>query len=597
MCGIIGCVGFDNSIEHIKNGLLYIEYRGYDSAGISYFDQDFLVTEKRVGNVKNLFDSIDVPLNVMTAIGHTRWATHGIVSERNAHPQISFDGNFTLVHNGIIENNKKIKEGLLKDVSFKSETDTESIVNLIAYYYQKSQNTLLAIKETCKLLKGSFAIAILHKGESDTIYYARKTSPLLVGKNQNGSFLASDVVGFGKLDGKYAIVNNESLGFIKKDEIKAYSFDNKELELIYDEIADNDLMIELGSHKHFMEKEINEDKEAIINTAKLYFSENSPFSALEEGYLENIKKVEFIACGTSYHASLFGSKLLEEEAKIISRSHIASEFIYNPPILENTTLCVFVSQSGETADTLKAIEVAKENKAKTIAVTNVITSNIARCCDYTFRIMAGSEIAVASTKAYNSQVVVMLLLVKFLANKDYRSLAERIIKYTEKINMKDMWKKAQEFYPNIDNVKQVYFVGRHKDYITAMESSLKLKEISYIPSEAYLAGELKHGTLALVEEGTIIIAIITEKDLLCKTENVVEQAKSRGAKALYITPFKELLAKNINPKFIFEIPYFDEDISELYSIIPMQMVSYLVCINKGYDPDKPRNLAKSVTVE
>ena len=598
MCGIVGYLGKNDCVENIKEGLLSVEYRGYDSAGISYIHDGAIQIQKRVGSVANLFDSITCPTDTHCGIGHTRWATHGEVCEKNAHPHISFDNRFSLVHNGIIENYAVIKDGILKDIPFRTNVDTESIVNLVAYFriVNPKLSVLEALCETLKNLQGSYAVAMLALDTPDTIYFARKESPLLIGKGDGETFISSDVLGLGKSCSEYVVVPNGVYGYINKDEVKAFEESGSEVCLEFKSMISHSERAQKGDNAHFMQKEINEIPTVIENTVKIYLNEDNPISKVDKSFWQDIEKIEFIACGTSYHASMVGAMFTEDNAHKVARTHLASEFVYNPPLLNKNTLCVFVSQSGETADTLHAVRVAKERGAKSLGITNVMTSNLASECDVCLPICAGVEVAVASTKAYNAQVTVMMILADFLRDGDYKDIAEKILSQAASIDLDGMWASAKKFVKRVANSRSIYFVGRHMDYITCLESCLKLKEISYIPCEAYAAGELKHGTIALVEDGTTMLAIVTEPKLISKTLNIVEQAKARGAKLIYFTSLN-LKDFAVSEKDVMAAPKVDVELSPLFSIIPMQMLSYMVSVYKGYNPDRPRNLAKSVTVE
>ncbi len=598
MCGIVGYLGNNDCIENIKQGLLNVEYRGYDSAGISYIDGNKIVVQKRVGNVQNLFDTITCPDGIHCGIGHTRWATHGEVCEKNAHPHLSFNNKFSLVHNGIIENYAMLRDNVLSEIPFRTDVDTESIVNMVAYINQEKPEMPIVncLGESLKSLQGSYAIAMIAKETPDVIYFARKESPLLIGVADGETFISSDILGLGKNCEKYVVVPNGVYGVIATDGIKAYKQGGKPYELEFKSMISLGERADKGDNAHFMQKEINEIPAVIVNTIDIYLKPLNPLTIIEPSFWEGIERIEFIACGTSYHASMVGAMFAEDNAHKVARTHFASEFVYNPPFVDEHTLCVFVSQSGETADTLHAVKVAKEKGAKTLGVTNVMTSNLVHVCDHTLPICAGVEVAVASTKAYNAQVTVLLLLADFLRDGNYETIARRISSEAMTLNLEEMWANAKKFVKKISNSRSIYFVGRHMDYITCLESSLKLKEISYIPCEAYAAGELKHGTIALVEEGTTMLAIVTEPKLISKTLNIVEQAKARGATLIYYTSLnlKDFAVKD---KDVMRAPVVDVELSPLFSIIPMQMVAYLVSVGKGYNPDRPRNLAKSVTVE
>ncbi len=598
MCGIVGYLGNGDCIENIKEGLLNVEYRGYDSAGIGYIDENKIVVQKRVGNVANLFDSITCPSGLHCGIGHTRWATHGEVCEKNAHPHLSYNNRFAIVHNGIIENYAMLRDKVLADVPFRTDCDTETVVNMVAYINAQRPNLSIieCLGESLKSVQGSYAIAMIALDTPDVIYFARKESPLLIGKADGETFVSSDILGFGRNCKEYVVVPNGIYGEVTKDGIKAYKQGGEAYELEFKPMVSLGERADKGDNAHFMQKEINEIPAVIVKTIDIYMKKLNPLTMIEPEFWKDIDRIEFVACGTSYHASMVGAMFVEDNAHKVCRTHFASEFVYNPPYIDEHTLCVFVSQSGETADTLHAVKVAKENGAKTLGITNVMTSNLVHICDHSLPICAGTEVAVASTKAYNAQVTVMMLLADFLRDGNYETIARRISSQAMTINLDEMWNAAKAFVKKINGSRSIYFVGRHMDYITCLEASLKLKEISYIPCEAYAAGELKHGTIALVEDGTTMLAIVTEPKLISKTLNIVEQAKARGATLKYYTSL-DLKDFAVKDKDILKAPKVDVELSPLFSIIPMQMVAYLVSVGKGYDPDRPRNLAKSVTVE
>lgn len=595
MCGIIGYLGNGNFKDKARASLNCLEYRGYDSAGVSYIDNNKIIIEKRVGNVNNLFDNITIPDYIHSGIGHTRWATHGAVTTQNAHPHMSFDKKFSLVHNGIIENYQTIKDNILSDIKFRTDVDSEAIVNLIAYYYQSNKNMLDVICKTVKTLDGAYAFAVITPDQPDKIYFAKNASPMLIGSSKDEKFLSSDLVGLPRSCQIYCMIPDLSYGYISQNDMLCFDYEQNPLSPKFKELDVSAKSPVKGSYHYFMEKEIEEIPSVITNTVQYYLNNKNPFSE-NENFWVGIDKVEFVACGTSYHASMVGSALVEDNVKIVSRSHIASEFVYNPPILNERTLCIFVSQSGETADTLHALKLVKNKGAKAVAITNVTTSSIAVLSDVILPLAAGAEVAVASTKAYNAQVAVMYLLSEYLKKRSFKSTAKEIIDIVLTLNMEKMWKDSERIADMLTGAKSIYFVGRHMDFITCLESSLKLKEISYIPCEAYAAGELKHGTIALVEKGTLMIAVLTEPKLLNKTANIIAQAKARGANVIYAS---NLTSKEwtIDANKLLELPSCDDRYSPLFAIIPMQMLSYHVCIKKGYNPDRPRNLAKSVTVE
>ncbi|MFA6866783.1 MAG: glutamine--fructose-6-phosphate transaminase (isomerizing), partial [Clostridia bacterium] len=533
MCGIIGYIGNNSFEPQARTALNSLEYRGYDSAGVSYIYNNKLIVEKKVGNVNNLFDNITIPDEVHSGIGHTRWATHGAVSAINAHPHISFDKKFSLVHNGIIENYSSIKNNILSEIKFRTDVDTEVIVNLIAYYYQTNKNMLDVIFQTIKTLDGAYAFSVICIDEPSVIYYAKNASPMLIGTSDTEKFLASDLVGLSSNCKQYALIPDLSFGSITIDKVDCYDFNQNPIILDYKEITNSAKTPQKGNYDYFMQKEIEEIPSVITRTLQFYLNKDNPFTSTSDSFWVGIDKVEFIACGTSFHASKIGSALIEDHALIVSRAHVASEFVYNPPILNERTMCIFVSQSGETADTLHALKLVKSKGAKAVSITNVITSSIALLSDVVLPLSAGAEVAVASTKAYNAQVAVMYLLSEFLKKRSFDTTAKDIIDIVLTLNMKKMWENAKYIATKISDSKSIYFVGRHMDYITCLESSLKLKEITYIPCEAYPAGELKHGTIALIEKGTMMIAILTEPKLLNKTANIIAQAKARGAEIIY----------------------------------------------------------------
>lgn len=594
MCGIVGFIGKSNAIENVEKGLKMLEYRGYDSAGISFIYNNEMITQKFAGSVQNLFNKIK-KYPSSTAIGHTRWATHGKATNINAHPHLSENGEISVVHNGIIENYVEIKTSLLKNFNFKSDTDSEVISNLIQYFLIKD-NFMEAINKALKLLKGSFALCIIFKNAPDYIFFARNKSPLLIGKNKEEFYIASDILGFSDNAKIYYTVGDNCYGFVNKFGIKSFSIQtNKSQKIKYQNAKDLNINAGLGNKKYYMEKEIFEIKD-VLNSALSIYKNFSPLKKIKPEFFNNINRVKIIACGTSYNSGLVGAKIIESALKLDCSTHLASEFIYERPLITKNTLCIFISQSGETADTLSAISIAKKHKAKTLAITNVLTSSIARMCEYALPICAGSEIAVASTKAYNCQILIFYLLASFLKNKNSNAIISSLKNEIKLIDIDLINKEIEKVINIISNQSNIFIVGRNYDYICSLEASLKLKEISYINCLGIASGELKHGSLALIDDKSLVIAYITEKDLIEKTMNVINQIKARGGKVIGISQFQNVLESNVFYSTI-KLPSIKEKFMPIFSIIPMQLISYKVSLALGHNPDKPRNLAKSVTVE
>lgn len=657
MCGIVGYVGSENCIDVLHRGLQNLEYRGYDSAGISYIKKSKIITKKSVGKVKNLFDTLDENDFGHIGIGHTRWATHGIVSQNNCHPQNSFENKISLVHNGIIENYMNLKTAFFADKEFTSETDTEIVANLLemAIYNKqlfdlKLQNYLNQnkIKEKCfftqnitnsikhdnlqaintvtKLLKGSFAIAFLVENDKHSLYFAKNISPLVVGHKNNNFCIASDLIGICEFSSKFVDIDDGWFGYIDTNGISIFDKNGKTVNFTEKDIPPMQDNIKKCGYDHFMLKEIFEIPTTIDFIANYYGNLNlqkykatkNPLTSIKTNFFDNVDKITFVACGTSYHAGKFG-ELLIKSYNIDATTELASEFIYTKQKFSKNNLFVFISQSGETADTLTAARIIKKHRLKSIAITNVETSSLTKICNFVLPIKCGPEIAVASTKAYNAQISVILLLSVFLKQifksktKNFKNIekntkniqnlaknigiyAKKLKKLAENINITNLVEQTKIIIPEVLKAKKVLMLGKHFDYVTALESALKLKEITYLSSEAYPSGELKHGTIALVDSETLVFAFISEKNLINKTTNIINQVKSRGAKIVVITPF-EYIKNTIGSAIFVDLPKVDELLYPLISIIPMQLVAYQTSIGLGYDPDKPRNLAKSVTVE
>ena len=614
MCGIVGYIGNQKAKEILINGLKSLEYRGYDSAGIATIENNKIDMVKEKGRVANLEASPEIgKLTGTIGIAHTRWATHGKPSKENSHPHMDNSNTFAVVHNGIIENYADLRKFLTDNgYSFISQTDTEVVPNLVHYYFSndKSENTLnkflTAVRKAVSDLKGSYALEIISSLFPDVIIVVRKDSPLVIGKGNGENFIASDIPAVLRYTKDFYLLDDNEFAVIYKDKINFYDSSlephNKEIKNIEWDAAS----AEKDGYEDYMLKEINEQPTAIRETIGSRFRLGEPCSFddidITKSYLESLNKIFIVACGTAMHAGLVGKAIIEKLCRIPTEVDIASEFRYRDPIIDEKTLCIFVSQSGETADTLAALRLSKSKGAKTLAISNVIGSTITREADFTIYTHAGPEIAVASTKAYTSQVCLLAILGIYFAellgsySKDkLEELKSDILDLPSKIEaVLDNTEKIKEFADKVYTQKDMFFLGRGTDYNVALEGSLKLKEISYIHSEAYAAGELKHGPIALIENGVTVIGIITNEKLVEKTISNLQEVITRGAKTFIVT--NQVLPNN-NFSFCLNIPSTDELISPILSVIPLQLLSYYISKNKGLDVDKPRNLAKSVTVE
>ena len=613
MCGIVGYIGIKKACPILLAGLTRLEYRGYDSAGISTIEKNGLSLMKDKGRVKNLsnLDGID-KLEGTIGIAHTRWATHGKPSKENSHPHQDNSKTFSVVHNGIIENYNELKKSLEeKGYTFYSQTDTEVIPNLIHYYFNIDKNNddlkfLRAVRNACLDLKGSFAIEVISKLYPDNMIVVRQDSPLVIGTCEDEKYLSSDIPAILSYTRDFYLLNDLEFVLLTKDSAKFYDKDLNEIEKHTQTIEWNSSAAEKDGFDDFMLKEIYEQPTAIRETigAKINLNSKCEFDELgfTKAYLSSLNKIYIVACGTAMHAGLSGKNAIEKICRIPTEVDIASEFRYRDPIIDEKTLCIFISQSGETADTIAALKLSKEKGAKTLAITNVIGSSITREADYSIYTHAGPEIAVASTKAYTSQVMLINILAIYFAeilfeenSKLIKDLKQDILdlpkKIEETLKCNDEIKKfAQQIYQE----KDVFFLGRGIDETVAKEGSLKLKEISYIHSESYAAGELKHGPIALIENGITVISIMTDENLVKKTVSNIQEVITRGAKTLVVT--NQDIDKNMFDEVI-TIPKTDCFISPILSVIPLQLLAYYISKEKGLDVDKPRNLAKSVTVE
>lgn len=608
MCGIVGVVGNKPAPELLIAGLRQLEYRGYDSVGISVFKQGEIKTLKTKGRIDNIALKLEQnPLpNAFVGIGHTRWATHGEPSDINSHPH----GNhrISLVHNGIIENYLQIKERMIrKGYTFESQTDTEALAKLVDYYYVQKGNPLEAIKKVLEKIRGSYALGILFEGHPDTIYAIRKDSPLIIGLGKDENFIASDITAILDHTREFYLLEEDEIAIIKKDKVTVLDHDLEEIHKEVQVASWDRQSAEKAGYPHFMLKEIHEQPTVLMNAVgprikdhKIDFSE----SGLTSEVLSKIKKFHLIACGTAMHAAMVGKQLIEKHARISCDVEVASEFRYRDPILNPEDMVIIVSQSGETADSLAALRLAKSRGTKVIAIVNVVGSSIAREADFVLYTWAGLEIAVASTKAYFVQVALFTLLAYKLGEVKGTVTVDQTNDLLDSLlalpaitqELLDKQETIKQMASEFVNNKNVFFLGRGLDYAMALEASLKLKEISYIHSEAYPAGELKHGTISLIVEDFPVIALITQAGLVEKMVSNIKEVKARGAKVILIgRPGLEHTSDFSDREFI--LPEVHEDLMPLVSIIPLQLFAYYSSVLRGLDVDKPRNLAKSVTVE
>lgn len=613
MCGIIGYIGAQKATPILINGLLRLEYRGYDSAGISTIEPNGLSVMKDKGRVKNLYDLDGIDdLKGTIGIAHTRWATHGKPSKENSHPHLDNSNNFAVVHNGIIENYNDLRKFLTdKGYIFRSQTDTEVIPNLIHYYYSKDTKNddlkvLRAVQCACKDLKGSYAIQVLSIYLPNNMIVVRKDSPLVIGKGNGENYISSDIPAILSFTKDFYFLNDNEFALLSRDTIEFYDIDLNKINKKVKSIDWNASAADKNGYEDYMLKEIFEQPNAIRETIGSRLPENEPcnFDDLNfsKDFLSSINKIYIVACGTAMHAGLSGKSTIEKLCHIPVTVEIASEFRYRDPIIDKNTLCIYISQSGETADTIAALKLAKSKGATTLAISNVIGSSITREADYSIYTHAGPEIAVASTKAYTSQVILLNILALYFAEvlescsaKEIANIKKEILALPAKIEVAlKCSEEIKQFAKDIYQEKDVFFLGRGVDYNTALEGSLKLKEISYIHSEAYAAGELKHGPIALIENGVTVVSIITDEHLVEKTISNIQEVITRGAHTLVITN-KDLPSNNIDK--VVTVPDTYVLLSPIVSIIPLQLLSYYISKEKGLDVDKPRNLAKSVTVE
>ena len=612
MCGIVGYIGNEQAAPILLDGLSKLEYRGYDSAGIAVRDSDGNINiVKAKGRLKGLIEKTDSGNAVpgTCGIGHTRWATHGEPSETNAHPHMSDDGNVVGVHNGIIENYQELKEKLLKKgYSFYSSTDTEVAIKLVDYYYKKYEHTPVdAINHAMVRIRGSYAFAFIFKDYPDEIFVARKDSPMIIGVSDGNCYVASDVPAILKYTRNVYYIGNMEIAKLGDGKAVFYNLDGDEIEKELVEIKWDAQAAEKGGFEHFVMKEIHEQPRAILDTLNSKLKDGKidlSDVGLSDEDIKRISHIYIVACGSAYHTGVVTQYVMEDLARVPVRVELASEFRYRRPILDKDDLVIVVSQSGETADTLAGLRLAKEQGVKTLGIVNVVGSSIAREADNVFYTLAGPEISVATTKAYSAQLIAgYLLSIEFakvreqITEKQYFEYIEELKSIPEKINriIEDK-ERIQWFAAKQANAKDIFFVGRGIDYAVCLEGSLKLKEISYIHSEAYAAGELKHGTISLIEDNILVIGSLTQPDLFEKTVSNMVECKSRGASLMGLTTFGNYSIED-TADFVVYIPKTDPHFAASLAVVPLQLLGYYVSVARGLDVDKPRNLAKSVTVE
>ncbi|MEE0258092.1 MAG: glutamine--fructose-6-phosphate transaminase (isomerizing) [Coprococcus comes] len=612
MCGIVGYVGSQQAAPILLDGLSKLEYRGYDSAGLAVRNG---IEETEVIKAKGRLKVLAEKTNNGTAvpgtcgIGHTRWATHGEPSENNAHPHMSDDGNVVAVHNGIIENYQELKNKLLrKGYTFYSETDTEVAVKLIDYYYKKYEGTPVdAINHSLVRIRGSYALAVMFKDYPEEIYVARKDSPMILGVGDGESFIASDVPAILKYTRNVYYIGNLEMAKISKDGIIFYNLDGEEIQKEMKTIEWDAEAAEKAGFEHFMMKEIHEQPRAVKDTLNSVLKEGKfdlTDIGLSEEDIRRTSQIYIVACGSAYHVGMVAQYVIEDLVRIPVRVELASEFRYRKPILDPNGLVIIISQSGETADSLAALRETKAQGIRTLGIVNVVGSSIAREADKVFYTLAGPEISVATTKAYSTQLMASYILaIQFakvkntITEEQYENYIAELQAIPEKIEkiIEDK-ERIQWFAAKQANAKDAFFVGRGIDYAICMEGSLKMKEISYVHSEAYAAGELKHGTISLIEDGTLVIGVLTQPELYEKTISNMVECKSRGAYLMGLTTYGNYSIED-TADFVVYIPKTDEHFEASLAVIPLQLMGYYVSVAKGLDVDKPRNLAKSVTVE
>ena len=609
MCGIVGYVGDRQAAEFLLDGLSKLEYRGYDSAGIAVYDGENIRVEKSVGRLAALRDKIkgNVPMGSL-GIGHTRWATHGRPSDVNSHPHTDCHGDFAIVHNGIIENYLSLKEELIaKGHVFKSETDTEVVVHLLEEVY--TGDFVAAVRAVLERIEGSYALVFMSRRHPDLLICTKQDNPLIIGLGEGENFIASDIPAIISKTRRTYILADGEVAIVRKDAVEVTNHLGAAVPKKVFEVTWNAEAAEKGGYEHFMLKEIHEQPKAVRDTMSQRITADKKSISFDElawdaDYLNSFNKIYIVACGTAYHAGLVGKYYIEKLARVLVEVDVASEFRYRDPIVDEHTLLIVVSQSGETSDTLAALKESKRRGAKTLAITNVVGSSIAREADQVVYTWAGPEIAVASTKAYTTQLVLFFMLALYMAEIKKSIAAERTAELVAQLH--EIPAQVSEILSDVDPIKtfakqygfneDVFYIGRGLDYAVSLEGALKLKEISYIHAEAYAAGELKHGTLALIVEGVPVIALATQRNVYEKTLSNIKEVKARDAVVIGIAAEGDTeLEKYVD--HVMHVPATDEFIMPILSVIPLQLLAYYAAITRGCDVDKPRNLAKSVTVE
>lgn len=609
MCGIVGYVGRRQAAPILLSGLRKLEYRGYDSAGIAVRNEREIVTVKAQGRLQRLFDKTDNGNAVegFCGIGHTRWATHGEPSEINAHPHASDDGNVVGVHNGIIENYQELKDKLLrKGYRFYSSTDTEVAIKLVDYYWKKYQlGAVDAINRAMVRIRGSYALAIMFRDIPGEIWVARKDSPLIIGAGDGENFVASDVPAILSHTRSVYYIDNLEIGRLTADSITFYNLDGDTIEHTPVTIDWDAEAAEKGGFEHYMLKEIHEQPVAVRETMNSYVHDRRiTFEDVDESVLAGLERIYIVGCGSAYHAGLAGKAVFESLTDLPVEIDLASEFRYRDPKLVRNSMVIIISQSGETADSLAALRLAREKGVPVLSVVNVVGSSIARESDWCVYTHAGPEISVATTKAYSAQLIVLYLLairigeLKGTISEEYSAeLLDAMLKLPDQISrLLEDKERIQWFASKYASARDIFFIGRGLDHAISMEGSLKLKEISYIHSEAYAAGELKHGTISLIEDGILVVGILTQQALFEKTVSNMVEVKSRGAYLMAVTSYGNYSIED-TANFCVYIPKTDEHFMASLAVIPLQLLAYYISVAKGLNVDKPRNLAKSVTVE
>lgn len=609
MCGIVGYIGSKQAAPILVEGLQKLEYRGYDSAGVSVYSEESINIRKCRGRLANLENKLlGEPVDGMVGIGHTRWATHGEPSDLNSHPHTNGDGSISVVHNGIIENYMCLKEWLQSEgYLFVTETDTEVVPHLIQYFY--NGDIVDAVMKAVDKMEGSYALGVLCSNEPDKLVAVRKDSPLIVGLGEGENFIASDIPAILNHTRKIYLLNDREIAVLTREDVKLFTAEGMPINKEIFNVTWDAQAAEKGGYEHFMIKEIHEQPKAIRDTMTSRITHDSDDIKLDDikltaEDLKNIDKIFIVACGTAYHAGMVGKYIIEKLARIPVEVDIASEFRYRDPIMSSRTLMVVISQSGETADTLAAMREAKGKGARVVAITNVVGSSVAREADDLFYTWAGPEIAVASTKAYVTQLTAIFTIALYLARlsgrmsvEEYRIIRDEMLMLPEKaqkiLEQKEVVQKfAAENYMHRD----IFYLGRGLDYAVALEGALKIKEISYLHAEAFAAGELKHGPIALIDDGTPVIALSTHEDLFDKMLSNIKEVKTRGAKVLAIAmEGKDDIIKSVDQ--VLNIPKTLQMLAPALEVIPLQLLAYYTAVQRGCDVDKPKNLAKSVTVE